>query len=244
MTPRQLHESYDDRALPTRDRRSARPHPQSARSAARDAARAVLQRYAVSGEPAPAAGKLGAIMGASLESHFATHGVPAEESCILRTLACCGTGELGYAEYVCRLCATIELIPRGCDNRHCPRCPSRLARAWLERQQSDLRDTTYFHAAFTLPHALLPTQIRPADVFVQPQCRSLDTVISPAHARLLATYFTLAKLTKRRFANDGKKPELFPTRLNEAGGQKPSKDRPQSANSCERLSTGAAHPRS
>lgn len=40
--------------------------------------------------------------------------------------------------------------------RHCPRCQGRLARAWLERQQADLLDTAYFHAVFTLPHALLP----------------------------------------------------------------------------------------
>ncbi len=44
--------------------------------------------------------------------------------------------------------------PRGCGNRHCPRCQGRLARAWFARQQADLLDTTYYHAVFTLPHAL------------------------------------------------------------------------------------------
>jgi hypothetical protein len=111
-------------------------------------------------------GELGAILRASLEAHLATHRVPAEERRILQALARCGTGELGYAEYECRVCGGTELIPRGCGNRHCPQCQGRLARAWLERQKADLLDTTYFHVVFTLPHALLPLCVaRPAELY-------------------------------------------------------------------------------
>jgi len=120
----------------------------------------------VSGEPAPTAGKLGAILRAHLDAHLATHRVPAHEARILRLLAQCGTGELGFAEYACPDCARVEIVPRGCGNRHCPRCQGRLARAWLERQQADLLDTTYFHAVFTLPHALLPLCVaRPVELY-------------------------------------------------------------------------------
>ena len=111
-------------------------------------------------------GELGAILRASLDAHLATHRVPADERRILRALAQCGTGELGYAEYECRVCGTVELVPRGCGNRHCPRCQGRLAHAWLERQQADLLATAYFHAVFTLPHALLPLCVaRPVELY-------------------------------------------------------------------------------
>ena len=111
-------------------------------------------------------GELGAILRAALDSHLATHRVPAEEQRILRALARCGTGDLGYAQYECRVCGQTELVPRGCGNRHCPRCQGRLARAWLERQQADLLDTAYFHAVFTLPHALLPLCVaRPLELY-------------------------------------------------------------------------------
>ena len=111
-------------------------------------------------------GELGAILRASLDAHLASHRVLADERRILRALAQCGTGDLGYAEYECRICGAVDLVPRGCGNRHCPRCQGRLARAWLERQQADLLDTAYFHAVFTLPHALLPLCVaRPVELY-------------------------------------------------------------------------------
>jgi len=101
-------------------------------------------------------GELGALLRAHLEPHLATHAVPAAERRLLRLFARCGTGELGYADYHCPDCDRVERVPRGCGNRHCPRCQGRLAHAWRERQAAALLDTTYFHAVFTLPHALLP----------------------------------------------------------------------------------------
>jgi len=111
-------------------------------------------------------GELGALLRAFLDSHLATHRVPADERRILRALARCGTEELGWAEYACTDCSEIERVPRGCGNRHCPRCQGRLARAWLERQEADLIDAPYFHAVFTIPHALLPLCVaRPAELY-------------------------------------------------------------------------------
>lgn len=111
-------------------------------------------------------GELGHLLRTFLDSHLATHRVSTDERRILRTLARCGTEELGWAEYQCEDCGEVERVPRGCGNRHCPRCQGRLARAWLERQQADLLDVPYFHAVFTLPHALLPLCVaRPAVIY-------------------------------------------------------------------------------
>lgn len=82
--------------------------------------------------------------------------VPAIHAGTVRALQRCGTGELGYTIHACTDCRESETVPRSCGNRHCPRCQGRLARAWLERQQTALLDTPYFHVVFTLPHALLP----------------------------------------------------------------------------------------
>lgn len=111
-------------------------------------------------------GELGALLRTFLDAHLASHRVSTEQRRILRGLARCGTGELGWAEYGCGTCGEVERVPRGCGNRHCPRCQGRLARAWLERQQADLLATPYFHAVFTLPHALLPLcAARPAALY-------------------------------------------------------------------------------
>ena len=82
--------------------------------------------------------------------------VPARHAGTVRALQRCGTGELGYTIHACTDCRASETVPRSCGNRHCPRCQGRLARAWLERQQTALLATPYFHVVFTLPHALLP----------------------------------------------------------------------------------------
>jgi len=133
-------------------------------------------------------GELGTMLRASLDAHVARHRVPAEEERILRALAQCGTGELGYAEYACRVCGTPELVPRGCGNRHCPRCQGRLARAWLERQQADLLDTTYFHTVFTLPHALLPLCVaRPVELYRLLFDAAAQTLLRLGHERLGGT---------------------------------------------------------
>jgi len=111
-------------------------------------------------------GELGTVLRTFLDAHLATHAVPAHERTILRALARCGTGELGYADYRCPDCERVERVPRSCGNRHCPRCQGRLAHAWRERQEEALLATPYFHAVFTLPHALLPLcAARPAAVY-------------------------------------------------------------------------------
>jgi|NGEPerStandDraft_6_1074524.scaffolds.fasta_scaffold05446_9 hypothetical protein len=95
-------------------------------------------------------GELGAILRAGFSA------VPERHARTVQALIRCRTGELGYTVHACPDCGNQESVPRGCGNRHCPRCQARLARAWLARQQADLLDTPYFHVVCTLPHALLP----------------------------------------------------------------------------------------
>jgi hypothetical protein len=95
-------------------------------------------------------GELGAILRAGCAA------VPERHASTVRALVRCRTGELGTSVHACADCGHQEHIPRGCGNRHCPRCQGRLARAWLARQQGDLLDAPYFHVVCTLPHALLP----------------------------------------------------------------------------------------
>jgi Putative transposase/Transposase zinc-binding domain len=94
------------------------------------------------------------ILGEILRAGFS--GVQARHVPIVRALTRCRTGQLGYGVHACQDCGHHEQVPRGCGNRHCPRCQGRLAKAWLERQQADLLDVPYFHVVFTVPHALLP----------------------------------------------------------------------------------------
>lgn len=93
-------------------------------------------------------------LGAILRAGFAA--VPARHHAAVRALTRCRTGELGHTRHACPDCGHDEVIPRGCGNRHCPRCQGRLSRAWLSRQRAALLDVPYFHVVGTLPHALLP----------------------------------------------------------------------------------------
>ena len=93
-------------------------------------------------------------LGAILRAGFAA--VPARHRATARALMGCRTGELGHTRHACPDCGHDELVPRGCGNRHCPRCQGRLARTWLARQRAALLDVPYFHVVGTLPHALLP----------------------------------------------------------------------------------------
>ena len=95
-------------------------------------------------------GELGAILRAGLAA------VPPEHRGTVGALVRCRTGELGHTVHACPDCGHNEEVPRGCGNRHCPRCQGRLARAWLARQQAALLEVPYFHVVCTLPHVLLP----------------------------------------------------------------------------------------
>jgi hypothetical protein len=122
-------------------------------------------------------------LGAILRAGFAA--VPARHHATVRALTRCRTGELGHIQTACPDCGHGELVPRGCGNRHCPRCQGRLARAWLQRQQAALLDVPYFHVVCTLPHALLGLcAVAPRELYALLFAATAQTLQQLGHERL------------------------------------------------------------
>src|SRR5687767_14378495 len=80
--------------------------------------------------------------------------IPAEHRKVMSAIASCRTGELGTVVYACTRCGHRHRIGRSCGNRHCPTCQQNKARAWLEKQTSQLLPCPYFLLTFTLPAEL------------------------------------------------------------------------------------------
>ena len=74
-------------------------------------------------------------------------------NCISR----CKTGELGYNVSVCTNpdCRHVEVHAVSCNNRHCPCCQAPAEQKWILSRNSELIEgIAYYHAVFTVPHAL------------------------------------------------------------------------------------------
>jgi len=99
---------------------------------------------------------------------------------ILNVLLACRTPQLGGHRYRCEHCGAKHFVPHGCGNRHCPDCQARQAAEWLERQEALLLPVPYFHAVFTLSHALNP--------LVQQNRRALYNLLFHSAAQTLLTF--------------------------------------------------------
>lgn len=73
----------------------------------------------------------------------------------MREIARCGTGALGWREYVCPEHGG-ELVPNTCRRRDCPMCISDRAWRWSCAMESRLLDCPHFHVVFTLSSVLNP----------------------------------------------------------------------------------------
>lgn len=72
----------------------------------------------------------------------------------MRAIEVCRTAALGGHVEVCDRCGHQRVWYNSCSDRHCPKCQS-LARAeWIQDRQSELLDTAYFHAVFTVPEEI------------------------------------------------------------------------------------------
>ena len=89
-----------------------------------------------------------------LPEYLDRHSVPAPHLKVLRRLARCRSGELGWTVWQCQQCRHSHWRPHGCGDRHCPACQHQRSRQWLQRQRSSLLPVRYFHWVFTLPAAL------------------------------------------------------------------------------------------
>jgi len=82
--------------------------------------------------------------------------LPAHHLKVLRRLAQCRSGQLGWTVWQCQQCHRTHWRPHGCGDRHCPSCQHQRSRQWLQEQRRALLPVRYFHWVFTLPAALRP----------------------------------------------------------------------------------------
>jgi hypothetical protein len=74
-----------------------------------------------------------------------------------RAVERCRTAALGGHKDKCEDCAYEAPISyNSCRSRCCPKCQAQARKRWLQIQQRDLLNTSYFHVVFTLPHELNP----------------------------------------------------------------------------------------
>ena len=74
-----------------------------------------------------------------------------------RAVQRCRTAALGGHKDKCVDCQYEAPISyNSCRSRCCPKCQAQARKRWLEAQQRDLLNTSYFHVVFTVPHELNP----------------------------------------------------------------------------------------
>lgn len=77
--------------------------------------------------------------------------LPLAQRRVMRAIERCRTAALGGHVEQCDRCHHTRVWYNSCRNRHCPKCQS-LARAdWIERRETEILDTQYFHVVFTVP---------------------------------------------------------------------------------------------
>jgi hypothetical protein len=101
-----------------------------------------------------------------LPEYLDRHALPTHSLKVLRRLAQCRSGQLGWTIWHCQQCQRSHWRPHGCGDRHCPSCQHQRSRQWLEHQRTALLPVRYFHWVFTLPAALRPLALQnPAQLY-------------------------------------------------------------------------------
>ncbi|OSP52134.1 IS91 family transposase [Pseudoruegeria sp. SK021] len=70
---------------------------------------------------------------------------------VMSAIEYCRTALLGGHVARCADCAHEHIAYNSCRNRHCPKCQSTAAKAWLAAREAELLPVRYFHLVFTLP---------------------------------------------------------------------------------------------
>ena len=73
---------------------------------------------------------------------------------VLEDLMSCRTAALGGHLYECDACGQEVPVYNSCCNRHCPTCGTLRQENWTAQRKAELLPVQYFHAVFTVPHAL------------------------------------------------------------------------------------------
>ena len=88
--------------------------------------------------------------GASFRAAQAGH-LSLDQLKVMSAIENCRTAALGGHIEGCEDCGHARIAYNSCRNRHCPKCQSAAARAWLAARETDLLPVGYFHVVFTLP---------------------------------------------------------------------------------------------
>jgi len=70
---------------------------------------------------------------------------------VMSAIERCRTAALGGHVARCEDCTHEHIAYNSCRNRHCPKCQSGAAKAWLAAREAELLPVGYFHLVFTLP---------------------------------------------------------------------------------------------
>lgn len=70
---------------------------------------------------------------------------------VMNAIERCRTAVLGGHVARCEDCAHEHIAYNSCRNRHCPKCQSGAAKAWLADRETEVLPVRYFHLVFTLP---------------------------------------------------------------------------------------------
>ncbi len=70
---------------------------------------------------------------------------------VMSAIERCRTAALGGHVARCEDCKHEHIAYNSCRNRHCPKCQSGAAKAWLAAREAELLPVRYFHLVFTLP---------------------------------------------------------------------------------------------
>ena len=74
----------------------------------------------------------------------------------VKCITSCRTAEMGAHVSECESCHNTYIHYNSCKNRHCPMCQSMDVDVWIDKQQENVLNTTYFHTVFTLPEEIYP----------------------------------------------------------------------------------------
>jgi hypothetical protein len=100
---------------------------------------------------------------------------------VMSAIERCRTAALGGHVARCEDCTHEHIAYNSCRNRHCPKCQSGAAKAWLAAREAELLPVRYFHLVFTLPKQITDIAYQnKREVYNLLMRASADTVIKIA----------------------------------------------------------------
>lgn len=96
------------------------------------------------------------IFRSNISQYQQSHVLSLDQAKATKAIVSCRTAELGAHVDTCDRCGFEKISYNSCRNRHCPKCQTFAKEQWIEKQQSNLLNTQYFHVVFTVPDELNP----------------------------------------------------------------------------------------